>query len=267
MKKFLAVLLALAMIFSFAACGGSGSGSDKPSKPDTPKPEEPAPFEKGVDIACDCEFPLYEEDYVTFTVTTYDFEHINDSACVVIAPTGDYENFKAVSDDAYYFCVFDAEENDFEVDFYECGIYEGDWSLYVFDGTEDEDRVVGFIDFPVEAGAYPEGYDYEEDDYGEIPELEDFYSDDTRCVIYMDNAYVVYGLDGNDIISCTSYIEYDTNELARAAYEESINEILSDPEVLDCRLQGNVIVCEYRETTWEGLNKPTLEYVFSENII
>ena len=93
------------------------------------------------------------------------------------------------------------------------------------------------------------------------------WSNDKQCVIYLNNAYLVYGLDGNDIISCTSYTEFDTVDIAKAAYEESVEEIKKDPDVTDCRLDGNVIVCEYAENAWAGRDKTMLETVFADKLV
>lgn len=99
------------------------------------------------------------------------------------------------------------------------------------------------------------------------PSVREFKSNDKQCVIYLNNAYVVYGLDGNDIISCTSYTEFDTVDIAKAAYEESVEEIKKDPDVTDCRLDGNVIVCEYAENAWAGRDKTMLETVFADKLV
>ena len=100
-----------------------------------------------------------------------------------------------------------------------------------------------------------------------VPSFKEFKSDDNQCVIIMEGAYVVYGLDGDNIISCTSYIEYGNVDIAKAAYEDGIEEINKDPDIIDCRLEGNVIISEYSEGSWEGLNKTMLETVFADKLV
>lgn len=277
MKKIIALLLALVMICSLAACGSTKEEpkTDAPEKEaapteevkkDEPKKEEPAPVEveKSAKVTCDLDLPLFEGETAVFTVVTENFEKINSSAAVVIAPEDDYANFIEARECGYYFCKFETAEDSFEVDLGASDIYSGDWALYVFDGMSKDDEVIAKFAFTVETAELPEDL---EEDLEDIPEFKDFYSDDTQCVIYLDGAYIVYGLDGDDIISCTSYIEFESAAVARAAYEESKEEIMDDPDIVSCECKGNAIVCEYTEASWEGLTKSLLEFAFGSDII
>lgn len=97
--------------------------------------------------------------------------------------------------------------------------------------------------------------------------IKEFKSNDKQCVIYVNGAYVVYGLDGNNIISCTSYTEFDTIEIAKAAYDESVEGIKDDPDIVDCKLDGNTLICEYAKSAWEGRDKAMLEQVFADKLV